>query len=160
MPSGKQVLLKILQDYSQQRLADNDLEQASETIRSALCGLCSTSSETMEEIQEMGWLSYSDDGELVKQGLGLVKADVFLSDLFEELIEDNEIPDRIKERFPELTQQQYSSGLDMIWWFLSSVQYWEELSPVENGGVLEDDKAKEHLNNYKNWLKRYEKEPW
>lgn len=160
MPSGKQVLLKVLQQYSQQQQQESDLEQASEVVQSALCLHCSTSGETMEKILEMGWLSYSKDEKLVKQGLGLSEPNVFLSDLFEELIEDDKMPQRIKDRFPEITQQQYDSGLDMIWWLLSSLQYWSQLSSVENQGVLDEAEADKLLKGHKRWLNSFKKEPW
>ncbi len=85
---------------------------------------------------------------------------LLLSDLFEELIEGGKIPERIKYRFPELTQKQYSSSLDIIWWLLSSMQYWDELRSVENNGVLEKDEADKHINAYKKWLENFENEPW
>jgi hypothetical protein len=160
MPSGKQVLLKVLQEYSQKRQEESDLKNVSEVVKSALCAHCSTSGETMEKISDLGWLSYTEDGRIVKQGLGLVKPNVFLSDLFEELIEDTKIPERVSARFPNITQDQYTFGLDMIWWVLSSLQYWEELSSVENGGVLEESEAKKLINGYKKWLRSYEKESW
>jgi hypothetical protein len=57
MPSGKQVLLKVLQEYSQKRQEESDLKNVSEVVKSALCAHCSTSGETMEKISDLGWLS-------------------------------------------------------------------------------------------------------
>ncbi|RKZ42343.1 MAG: hypothetical protein DRQ49_02180 [Gammaproteobacteria bacterium] len=107
MPSGKQILLSVLQEISQHNHKNN----------------------------ESG---------VVKQGLGISKPNVFLSDLFSELMEDDVLPERIKKRFPELTQEEYSGGLDIIWFLLSAFQYWEELKGVENEGVL-DKKESERL---------------
>lgn len=50
MPSGKQVLLSVLEEYSQRRLKDDELSAASDRVKSALCAHCSTSGETMEKI--------------------------------------------------------------------------------------------------------------
>ena len=160
MPSGKQVLLDVLQTLSQNALQPSDLQESSETLRSALCAHCSTSGETMEKIQQVGWLTELEKGEIIKQGLGLVEPNIFLSDLFETLIEEDTIPERVKERFPNLTQQEYSTSLDMIWWLLSSLQYWQELSSVENNGVLEVHEKEKLINGYKNLLRNFEKDPW
>lgn len=62
---------------------------------------------------------------------------IFLSDLFEVLIEDDEIPERIQEKFPLLTQAEFSDALDLIWYLLSSLQHLEELNSVENRGNLD-----------------------
>jgi hypothetical protein len=94
-----------------------------------------------------------EDGRIVKQGLGLVKPNVFLSDLFEKLIKYTKISERVSARFQNITQDQYTLGLDMIWWVLSSLQYWEELSSVENGGVLEESETEKLINGYKKWLR-------
>lgn len=160
MPSGKQVLLNLLQKYSQTPQKDSELEEATKDIQSALCAHCSTSGETMEKIIQMGWLSLSDKDGLVKQGLGLKKSNVFISDIFEELIEVDEMPERITKRFPNLTQKEYSTALDMIEWLLSSLQYWEELHAVENGGIIEESEKEKILIGYKRWLDSYKREPW
>ena len=160
MPSGKQVLLSVLQQYSQGLQKDSELDEVTDVIKSALCAHCSTSGETMEKIQRMRWLSESEDDDVVKQGLGLEGANVFLSDLVEELIEDDTIPEKIKSRFPEITQVQYTTGLDMIWWLLSSLQYFDELKSVENKGYLDDEDRERMLNDYSKWLDKYKNEPW
>jgi len=125
-----------------------------------LCAHCSTSGETMEKIQKVGWLVKSEDDRLIKQGLGLKEPNIFLSDIFEELIEDDQLPTRLTERFPNLSQEQYSTALDMIWWLLSSLQYWEQLSSVENDGELDVKEKNKLLLGYSKWLKNYEEDPW
>lgn len=155
MPSGKQVLLNVLQEYSQNLQCEQDLDEVSMTLKSALCVHCSTSSETTKQINELAWLSQSEEGALVKQGIGLAKPNVFLSELFETLIEDSNIPKSVTERFPTLTKDQYSTGLDMIWHLLSSMQYWSELSSVENGGILKTEERDKILSGYRKYLEGF-----
>lgn len=160
MPSGKQILLFELQKLSQTKTLEADTDQAVERLKSALCLHCSTSSETMEQIQRVSWLSEHDEEGLVKQGIGLSDSQVFISDLFEELSTDEDIPMRIKDRFPTLSKEDYSVGMNIIWQLLSSLQYWEELSTVENKGKLEIHESENLMATYTNALKNFEKEPW
>ncbi len=160
MPSGKQVLLSTIQKHSQKCKTDKELNKTTDEIQSALALHCSTSGETIKKIEQIGWLSEKRKKEIVKQGLGLLNSEVFLSDLFEELIEKDTIPKRIKKRFPELTQKEYSVGLDIIWYLLSSLQYWEQLSSVENEGKLDKKEAKKLLKAASRLLKNFKKEPW
>jgi len=160
MPSGKQVLLSVLQKYSQSKQEKDDLPAVSERVKSALSLHCSTSGETMAKLEKLSWLSESDESGVVKQGLGLAKEEMFLSDLFEELIEEDEIPARIKKRFPRLTQKDYSDSLDVIWSLLSSLQYWDELSSVENDGQLNHEESEKLLTTGAKTLKSFGKDPW
>jgi hypothetical protein len=160
MPSGKQVLLSVLQKYSQSKQENDDLPAVSERVKSALALHCSTSGETMAKLEKLSWLSESDESGVIKQGLGLASGDVFLSDLFEELILEDEIPARVKKRFPSLTQKDYSDSLDMIWSLLSSLQYWDELSSVENGGQLNHEENEKLLKTGAKALKSFGADPW
>ncbi len=160
MASGKQILLFVLQELSQRSHSDNDLVEASDRVKSALCAHCSTSGETMEQIKNIAWLSETDKDGLIKQGLGISKSEVFLSDIFAELIIDEKIPDRIRNRFPKLTQDEYTTSLDMIWNLFSAIQYWEQLSSVENEGILNINEIENSLKSYSKWIKSYDKEPW
>lgn len=157
MLSGKQILLSVLQEYSQRRQEEPEI---TDVLQAALCAHCSTSEETMKKISQIGWLSHSDEDGLVKQGVGVKKSNVFLSDIFEELIQNDEIPKGIKDRFPKLSQEEYSLSLDMILWLLSSLQYWEELSSVENFGSIDNEEKDKSINAYKRWMENYEKDPW
>ena len=160
MPSGKQILLSVLQEYSQRRQEEPEMHEVTNVLQAALCAHCSTSGETMKKISQIGWLSHSDEDGLVKQGIGVKKSNAFLSDIFEELIQNDEIPKGIKDRFPTLSQEEYSLSLDMIWWLLSSLQYWEELSSVENFGSIDKEEKDKSINAYKRWMENYEKDPW
>ncbi|WMS88787.1 hypothetical protein [Pleionea litopenaei] len=160
MPSGKQVLLSVLQKYSQSRQSEDDLEVVSDRVKSALTLHCSTSGETMKKIQKLSWLSSSDESGLIKQGLGVTRGEAFLSDIFEELIEEDEIPKRIKKRFPRLTQEDYSDALDIIGFLLTSLQYWEELSSVEKCGHLDQEESEKLLKGGSMHLKSFSEEPW
>lgn len=160
MPSGKQILLSVLQEFSQSKQRNDDLDVVSERVKSAMTLHCSTSGETMTMIEKFGWLSETDESKVIKQGLGLSKGKIFLSDLFEELSEEDEIPVRVKKRFPSLTQKDYSDSLDMIWFLLSSLQYWDELNRVENDGLLNQQEKDELLNTGLKFLKSFREDPW
>ncbi len=114
----------------------------------------------MEKISKVSWLSKSDEGGVIKQGLGLSKQGLFLSDLFEEITAKETIPDHVKKKFPSLSQEDYNSGVDMIWYLLSSIQYWGELSSVENNGILDPQESKKMLDGYERWMRNFEIDPW
>ena len=160
MPSGKQILLDELKKMSQRRLDKSDLAKAEDRIRSALCAHCSTSGDTMKQISRVGWINKNGEDGLIKQGLGLADGDILFSDLLEEIISDENIPDRVKKRFPSITSEQYVTGLDMIWYMLTAFEYWEYLSELENGGDIDTQESEKILSKYSEWQKCYEKDPW
>ena len=47
MPSGKQALISLLTQYSQEETEQDDMEEVSNRVKSALCAHCSTSGENM-----------------------------------------------------------------------------------------------------------------
>ncbi|NES85805.1 MAG: hypothetical protein F6K10_32895 [Moorea sp. SIO2B7] len=136
MPSGKQILQSVLAELSQSEQTEDSLDFISDRVRAALLINCSTASETWFTVEKMGWISEYEDDELIKQGLGIKSKRIFLSDLFEYLVEDGIIPESVKRRFPDLSQEEFNDATFIIWHILSSLQYWKELSVVENGGVL------------------------
>ena len=160
MPSGKQVLLDVLGNLSQKATESSACEEVSETLRAALCAHRSTSSEAMEQILRTQWKSDSIDGEVLRQGIAIGSSGVFISDLFEELIQNRDMPTHLRERFPELSQADYESGLDTIWALLSAVQFWKELESVENSGDFEREASERVLDGFRSWLKSYREEPW
>ncbi|MCP4264200.1 MAG: hypothetical protein GY777_01260 [Candidatus Brocadiaceae bacterium] len=73
MPSGKQVLLHLLQKFSQQVQDEEDLSEVSEDLRVALLLHGSTPDDMWFKVERMAWLSKKDeeysDEEPVRQGL-------------------------------------------------------------------------------------------
>ncbi len=160
MPSGKQILLKTLQEVSQKKQEKSSLLEITEKIKCALMLHCSTSGSSIKQIEKLAWLSKNEGPKVEKQGLGLKHNGIFLSDLFEELISPEKVPENIKVRFPDLAEKDYFDGLDIIWSLLSSLQYWDELSTVENKGVLDEEEADKLLNATSEHLVTYRNEPW
>lgn len=159
MASGKQVLLSVLQEYSQRKTEKSDLDEVTDRVKAALLVHCSSSNEALNKVEKLAWLSQDDGNGPVKQGLGLSSSGVFLSDIFEELVEDDELPERLKKRFPALTQDDFSDALEFIWWLLSAVQFWNELSSVENEGNLDLSEREKLVNGYRKMLKHFRNDP-
>ena len=109
-------------------------------------------------ISDLSWLSEENDGSVIRQGLGLIGSDTFLTDLYNEIISDDGLLDRLVPKNPSLSKDTINSGVSVIWHLLSSLQYWGELKDVEskNGS---DDFGK-MLDGYAKWLTNYQKEPW
>jgi hypothetical protein len=81
MPSGKQILLSLLNECSQRLVEGQDVEVVSEQLKAGLLLHGSTPDEMWFHVDRMAWISENEDGEIVRQGLGLREKNIFLSDL-------------------------------------------------------------------------------
>ena len=158
MPSGKQALISLLTQYSQEETEQDDMEEVSNRVKSALCAHCSTSGENMKMILDLSWLSDEDEGSVIRQGLGLIGSHTFLTDLYDEIISDDGLLDRLASKNPNLSKDTINSGVSVIWHLLSSLQYWSELKKVESD--YSSDDFNKMLDGYAKWLANYQKEPW
>ena len=158
MPSGKQALISLLTQYSQEKTEQDDIDEVSNRVKSALCAHCSTSGESMKMISDLSWLSEESDGSVIRQGLGLIGSNTFLTDLYDEIISDDGLLDRLLSKNPNLSKDTISSGVRVIWYLLSSLQYWSELKEVESENSADD--FNRMLDGYAKWLANYQKEPW
>lgn len=160
MPSGKQILLSVLAEISQCQQGDESLEEVSEIVQAALLIHGSTAAETWFHVTRSGWLSERDKKRgLVRQGLGLSDRGIFLSDLFEAMTKDASIPKSVADAYPDLTEEEYESATFLMWLVLSACQFFDQLSPVENGGQLDRDATNRMIDNYRSKLESFKADP-
>jgi hypothetical protein len=158
MPSGKQILLSLLNECSQRLVEGQDVEVVSEQLKAGLLLHGSTPDEMWFHVDRMAWISENEDGEIVRQGLGLREKNIFLSDLFECMV-SNEIPDKVIEEYPNLTKNEYNSATSIIWCLLSSLQFFSQLISVENDGNLDEDQAEKLIDGYRKKLEKFRENP-
>jgi hypothetical protein len=134
MPGGKQILLEVLRELSQQRTDASDLGEASERVGAGLLLHGSTGGAAWEAVDDFSWSSsLNQDGEPTKQGLALTGEKVFLADLFEAVAGTDSVPEHVSREFPHLTPERYRRATHFMWLILSSAQWFEEFSSVESG---------------------------
>jgi hypothetical protein len=135
------------------------MEAACERIRAAMLVHGSTGGDAWDDADNLTWASERNkDGEVHKQGLALKETDLFLSDLFETIIEPDEIPEHVAMTYPDLTPKQYHRATRFIWLLLSSVQWFEELSSVEGDG-FDRAEADRLIQTYINKLNHFRDHP-
>ena len=159
MPSGKQILLSLLSEYSQRETVSENLSNVSDRIRAGLLLHCSTAEETWFKVDKIAWLSEDDNG-VSRQGLGFEKQRVFFTDLIDELSVDERLFTIVKEKFPELTKSDIDDAMFFIWHILSSIQFFTELSSVENDGELDPSEKEFLLENYQSKWKLFKDDPY
>jgi len=120
----------------------------------------STAEGTWLKVIRAAWLSEKDQDGGVRQGLGLEKQRIFLSDLFEEIIADGKIPQTVRTAYPALTRSEYESATFLMWLILSSCQYFSGLASVENGGKLDRAAMDELVDGYVSKLKLFKDDPY
>ena len=141
MPSGKQVLLDILSTSSQMLQGSNSIRETSDQVKAGLLLHGSTAERTWCEVEKMDWLSSKDEDGSIRQGLGLSTQNLFLSDLLDAITESDEIPEAVRESYPDLSKRDYVAGVHMISLLLSAFEYYDGLSSVEDGGKLDTSEA-------------------
>lgn len=159
MPSGKQVLLYLLQKFSQKVQNEEDLFEVSEDLRAALLLHGSTPDHMWFNVERIAWLSEEDEDGPIRQGLGLRGKNIFLSDIFESMTYDDEIPENVKRDFPNLTKDEFTSATDIMWLLLSSTQWFDCLSSVENNGQLDMKQVKDWMISYRQKMNLFRKDP-
>lgn len=160
MPNGKQILLRLLGKYSQEKTPKKELEEVTETVKSGLLLHGSSSHQMWNMTHELAWLERSpdQDGIVKKQGLGLRASDFLLSELFGIITENEKIPAPIKKEFPELSQKAYKAGIHTIWLLIKALEWSESYEEVESEPF--DLKETERLLSiYKRKLIEYRKDP-
>ena len=137
--SGKQVLSKILSDLSTTLLSDDELPQATRKLMAGMLVHGSTSADSYDLVSKMGWSSSTRDGEVWRQGVATKEGNVFISDLFESMIELPSVKEAMLREYPDLTPKNYEACINAIWLIISSVQMFSELLPVETKEDLDID---------------------
>ncbi len=160
MPSGKQILLSVLTELSQHAEGTGRPSDATDALQSALLFHQSTAEETWPKVANTCWLSETEaDGVLVREGIGLGHEGIFLSDIVEQLRMESVMPASVRARFPSLSQERYGEALETIWDLLSALQYWNQLSSVEDGGHLSLEERNLMLGNMLSKLHLHKADP-
>lgn len=164
MPSGKQILLSQLTEYSQRRTAGDEIETASERIRAGLLLHGSTSHQMWKTVSHLAWVQSHNHTEgrppyLERQGLGLGKSGLLLSDLFEALTDDPAIAEALVTDAPKLSKDSVQAGLHVIWLLLKALEWSKAHEAVEIDGSFSEDRKTELIESYVEKLKAFEENP-
>lgn len=159
MASGKQILIHFLKKYSLQKTKKEDLAEVSENIRVGLLLHGSTPKEMWQIVDKIEWGEETADesDEVITQGLRIKDKNISLPELLDYITwkSEHKVPKRVAKRFPELTQSEYYAATRIIGLVLSSIEWSEWLSEVENGGKLDSVEINKYLKSYKEKLGYY-----
>ncbi len=159
MASGKEILLKYLKKYSLNFQEESDLEQASDYLRIALLLHGSTSDEMWHNMDNIEWGNKFEDGAIIEQGLKVKGKNIMLSDLFEQMIDDENIPLSLKKSYPHLLKEEYQSAIHIIYLILKSIEHNVYLSKIENEGNVDEKKLKTTFEAYQKKLQSFRENP-
>ena len=164
MPSGKQILVSLLSEYSQKKTVKNQLEKITERVKAGLLLHGSTAKLMWPTVEQLTWIEQTPDieqgdDEVKKQGLGLKDADLLLSDFFSVITEGEEIPDHIKENYPEITKEAYTAGIHIIWSLLKALEWSKTYEDAENLGKLDESEKESMIAVYERKLIEYRNDP-
>jgi len=159
MASGKQILLHLIQKFSQKRSDPKSLRDVSEDIRFGFLVHGSTAPDSWFDAERIAWISDTDENEYVRQGIGLRGSKYFLSDIVHELTCPDEIPAHIAEKFPDLTTEEYHSISRMIFLITIACEYHSSLESVENGGAINLEELERFRRSYHQKMKNFREAP-
>lgn len=162
MPSGKQILLSLLSEYSQNKSSADQMENISERLKAALLLHGSTSHEMWNMVEKISWENHStsEDGHpITNQGLMLKGTDVLLSDFFNLISEDKKTLEHIRTLYPEINRETIASALHMIWLLLKSVEWSKTYEDVEIYGNSDNAEREKKLENYQRKLREFREAP-
>lgn len=157
MPSGKQILLRVLTELSQGALPPPTGAEITDRVKAGFLLHGSTASESWPAVERLEWSEGRDkDGEVYRHGI--TYEGIFLSDLLGELITPDEVPAHLAAKYPELSPQKYHEAMGFIWLILSSVQWFSQLGSVEEDS---DNKVtgEKLLANYMGKLRHFRVHP-
>ncbi len=155
MASGKQILLELLKELSQQKTNEKDLSDVTDKIRAGLLLHGSTASYMWPLVEGMDWISRKEEGKTIRQGLGLTNSGLFLSELFDLITWDESIPESVLNEYPEIDHKAAINAIRLI---LTSVEWSLTYMRAEEGGMSCLEKE-ELINSYVRKLAEYRKNP-
>lgn len=164
MPSGKQILLSLLSEYSQKQTSTDELEEVTQRVKAGLLLHGSTSNYMWKATDKVAWVQETveveqTDAEFNTQGLGLADSGLLLSTLFNLMTQAEDIPEDVKEAYPELTQEAYLAGVHSIWLLLKSLEWSKTYKDVEAGGQLDLSEKERLLTSYQRKLIEFKNDP-
>lgn len=154
MPSGKQILLSLLRTCSQLGVDPKSQSEATERLKAGLLLHGSTADETWAKVERVAWLRTER-----VQGLGLARTGTPVLAILEALVGEEVMPERVAQKFPEISQQDYEAAVFVLWALVSQVSFFEELKSVENGGDLDVAASERQIDSYRPKLAAYREDP-
>lgn len=152
--SGKQILNRILADLSTRFIESGELQSATKKLRAGLLLHGSTSDENFALVNHLVWASSSDEDGVCRQGMAVDEGSVFVSDMFESIVDLPGLKNAMLEKHSNLTSEGYDAGVFSIWAVLSSVQMFSSLLEVEKGDVDVDGRVKSMNRHMEDYLAR------
>lgn len=162
MPSGKQVLLNFLQEFSQRPVDDEEADEVSEKLRIALLLHGSTPDSMWFHVDRMAWVNFCDPTftESITQGLGIKNKSLLLSDILIRILDKAEDDENYRQEFDELSNVEYKSALEIIRLLITSTNFYSGLHQVEQDSPDEYKRSVEKsLKSYHSKLDLFRKDP-
>lgn len=162
MPSGKQVLLNFLQEFSQRPVVDAELEEVSEKLRIALLLHGSTPGTMWFHVDRLAWVTESNESFSNHriQGLGIKNKSILLSDILLRLLDKAEEDPNYRNEFDELNDEEYRTALHSIKLLMTSLDFCSTLHQVEQDSPTEYQLAVEKfIRSYKSKLQKFRNNP-
>lgn len=164
MPSGKQILLALLTEHSQNRTVSEDMQTVSERIKAGILLHGSSSNAMWKMVDEVAWIDQLNKTEgrasyLEKQGLGLEQSGLLLSDVFELITAQSGMREDIRTDYPALTPEAFEAGRHMIWLLLRAIEWSAAIEDVEDEGRMDEAEKERLLSAYLRKLGEYALDP-
>ncbi len=145
--SGKQVLLRILQELSTQQLNDDGLKSATDRLRAGLLLHGSTADETFEDVSRLHWASDRAEGEVWRQGIATTGG-VFVADVLETMFEMPQLDEHLMKHHPALSPADCDAARHALWLVVSAVQMFTQLNAVETADIDVDRWVAQMMSKY------------
>ena len=162
MPSGKQVLLNLLQEFSQKPVSNSESDFVSEQMRVALLLHGSTPDAMWFHVDRMAWVTRRDPNfpNAVAQGLGIRDKSLLLSDILMRILDKVQEDSDYRNEFDELTDAEYKSALHVIQLLAMATDFSSGLYEVEQDSPVEYQRAVEKfMRSYRGKLELFRKNP-
>jgi hypothetical protein len=145
--SGKQILLRILEDLSTKLISDDDKSLANDQLKAGLLLRSGTSPSSHEAVELLQWGNSTDEnGRIWRQGISTLQGNVFLSDILEDIVDNEDVKAFVLNKYKELDSETYEACTYAMWHILSSVQMFNETLSVETKHEIDIDRWVNLLN--------------
>lgn len=154
--SGKQVLLRILEELSTRVTPEADMDRATQRLRAGLLLHGSTADESYERSSEVAWASQRDsDGALLQQGMAVGDNKIFLTQLYDAVFSMNGLKEHVLKQHPKLSPEGFEAFEWLMWLLVSAVQMYPELVSIEGVDELDvDEWVKGMSRHYESYFDR------
>ncbi len=151
--SGKQILNRIIDHLSTRFIPEDELSKSTDMLRTGFLYHCSTSDEAYEAASNLKWGShYNEDFETTRQGITTERSNVLISEVFEFILDDDDLKERIMSLYPQISSEEYEAITYVIWALITS----SEMCSVSLHDECEDidinARVTAMMKGYKNYL--------